>query len=251
VTERGTITLMSSMIPTIVQDLARHADETAPPTTTTPTTATPTTAPAPALDTAAARTTLAEFIAAYPVGTNGPEIAGGMTCPTSPPAAIGDAMSAVGLVPALDPFRVTIRGSAISPGLVTVSCGGDVIDALVQATAGVVPTYTPSLTVYDITGVATVDHVLAERPGLVRLQTNVPAIGGDLYGGPCDVASGSGTFCVRVWHREGLVVMFEVSGNARSGFDDAATQVITVLVPSVVSNLATRAAWPAPPAELD
>lgn len=246
VTQEQTVTLMSSMIPTMVQGLADYASTAAPPSTTVPPSSAPATTPAITLDLAGARATVAEFIAANPVGTTGPIGVDGLVCPSISAAGVGDVMSAAGLAPAVDPFAVTVRSSAIAPGLVTVSCGGDVIDALVQATAGTVPTYTPSVTVYDITGVATIDHVLAERPGLVLLQSNVAAIGGDLYGSPCDVASGSGTFCVRVWHREGFVVMFEVSGNARAEFDAAATQAITTLAPAVVGNLATRAIWPVP-----
>jgi hypothetical protein len=244
VTEARTIALMTSMIPSMVQGLGRYATDFGPPPTAPVTTAVPTTIPEPPLDIAAARATLAEFTAAHPVGTSGPEVAGGLGCPSSTAATIAETMSAAGLAPDLDPFLVSVRGSAIAAGLLTVSCGGDVIDALVQATAGVVPTYTPSLTAYDISGIATIDHVLAERPGLVQIQSGMSAIGGDLYGSACDVVSGSGTFCVRVWHRDGLVVMFEVSGNARPDFDAAATQVITGLVPIVVTNLATHATWP-------
>ena len=244
VTEARTVALMTSMIPSMVRGLGRYATDFGPPPTAPATTAGPTTVPEPRLDIAAARATLAEFTADNPVGSSGPEVAGGLLCPTSTAAAITEAMSTAGLAPDLDPFLVSVRGSAIAAGLVTVSCGGDVIDALVQATAGVVPTYTPSLTVYDIAGVATIDHVLAERPGLVQIQTGTSEIGGALYGSPCDVASGSGTFCVRVWHREGFVVMFEVAGNARPDFDAAATSVITALIPIVVSNLAAHATWP-------
>ena len=247
VTESQTITLMTSMVPTMVQGLGRYAADFGPPPTTTPTTAAPTTTPAPTLDVAGARATLGEFVAAHPVGTSGPEVAGGLTCPSSTATAIAHAMSTAGLAPDVDPFLVTVRASAVAPGLATVSCGGNVMEALGQATVGVVPAYTPLLTVYDITGVATVEDVLAERPGLVQLQADVPTIGGVLYGSPCDVASGSGTFCVRLWHREHLVVMFEVSGNARPEFDGAATQVIRDLVPTVVDNLSTHATWSAAP----
>ncbi len=216
------------------------------PTVPVPTVPVPTSAPAPgALDLAAARATLASFLAANPVGTDVVTAPGAtVVCPGSGPEQIGQAMTSLGLVPNLTGFRVKVEQSGIAPTLRTVSCGGDVIAALVDSMTATTTSHTPLLTMYDIAGIATLDQVLAERPGLTLLQSNVPTIGGDIYGATCDAASGTGTFCVRVWHREGFVVMVEIAGTAQPGFDQVATQLITTLVPGAVNDLATHATWP-------
>jgi hypothetical protein len=209
-----------------------------------PTAPAPTAAPG-TLDLAAARATLAEFLAANPVGTNVATAPGAaLVCPGSSMEQIGQAMTAVGLTPNLAGFGVVVDESAIAPGLRTVGCGGDVVGALIDSMEATTATHTPLLTVYDITGFASFDQVLAERSGLTLLQSGLPAIGGDLYGASCDVTAGSATFCVRVWHRDGLIVMTEIAGTAMAGFDAAATQLITGLIPGVVNDLATRAHWP-------
>lgn len=241
----------STLPPSTVPVLTAPAP--APPVSTaneTPTTAAaaPTTASAAGsldLDLAGARATLAEFLIANPVGTDVVTAPGAaLVCPGSGLEEIGQAMTAVGLVPTLTGFRVTVEQSGIAPGLRTVTCGGDVIQALVDSIDATAPSHTPLLTIYDIDGIATLEQVLAERPGLTLLQGDVPTIGGDIYGASCDLTTGSGTFCVRVWHRDGFVVMIEVAGWAQPGFDQVATQLITTLVPGVVDDLATRANWP-------
>lgn len=228
-----------STIPPLVQP-------TAPPG---PTSA-PTTPPGP-VDVSAARTTLADFIANNPIGTD-VGAGAGITppCPGSGDVSMSLAMTEVGLLPNMADYRVKVVESGIAPGLGVVACGGDVITALVAADPAV-PSHTPLLSMYDITGSATFDQVLAERPGVTLLQSNIPTIGGEIYGGDCGLPPADisvGTFCVRIWHREGLVIMIEVGGTGQADMDAAVTDVLLTLVPEVVNDLATNASWPVPSA---
>jgi hypothetical protein len=215
---------------------------TVPPTTSTAPTSV-TTVPS-TLGIAGARAGLAAFVASHPVGTDVLTAPGAaVVCPVSSVDGIAQALTGVGFTPNTDGFAVVVDESAIAPGLITVTCGGDVDQALFDAMDGLAVPHTPLLTMYDITGVATFDEVLADRPGLDLLQSNVPGIGGDLFSSPaCDIPRG--TLCVRLWHRDGLVVMTEIAGGFVPGFGAANTELITALVPTVVDDLA-RLARPA------
>lgn len=223
---------------------------TATATTTVPTPAS--TVPTPtsgSFDLAAARATLADFIANNPIGLD-VGAGAGITplCPGSGAASIPLAMTEVGLMPDMSDFRVKVVQSSIAPGLGVVECGGDVIAALV-GTDPAVPSHTPLLSMYDITGAATFDQVLAERPGVSLLQTDIPTIGGEVHGGSCAMPPAGadiGTFCVRIWHREGLVVMIQIGGTGQAGMDTAVTDLLLRLVPEVVDDLATNVNWPTP-----
>jgi hypothetical protein len=261
VTQDRAVSLLSSMIETMVAGLAKQANATgpggpttiqAPTTAASPTTAAVLTSTAPtgvttvpsALDIAGARAGLAAFIASNPVGTNVLTAPGAaVVCPVSSVDGIAQALTALGLTPNTAGFGVVVDESAIAPGLVTVACGGDIEQALFDAMADPRVPHTPVLTMYDITGVATFDQVLADRPGLALLQSDVPGIGGDLFTSPaCDIPRG--TLCVRLWHREGLVVMTEIAGGFVPDLGAANTELITALVPVVVNDLA-RFATPA------
>ena len=110
---------------------------------------------------------------------------------------------------------------------------------------------TALLSMYDITGVATFAQVLGERPGVTLLQSDIPTIGGEIYGGDCALPPADlsmGAFCVRIWHREGLIVMIEVGGTGQAGMGTGLTDVLFALIPQVVDDLATNASWPVPAA---
>jgi hypothetical protein len=250
VTQDRVVSLLSSMIETMVTGLAEHASG-APlgvpigqaPTTAPTTAATPTTAAVPAVpsafDIAGARAGLAAFIASNQVGTDVLTAPGAeVVCPVSSVDGIVQLLTEVGLTPNTNGFAVTVEESEIAPGLITVSCGSDVDQAFMDAINGFTAPHTLLLTMYDVTGVTTFDQVLADRPGLELVQSDVPGIGGEIFGsGFCDIASGRNTLCVRIWHREGLVVMTVIAGASVPGFGAANTRLITALVPVVVADL--------------
>lgn len=249
-----------SSVPPLVQGTV-PATVAVPPTAGGVSTTTTTTGPTPtstvstptsgSFDLVAARATLADFVASNPIGLD-VGAGAGITplCPGSGVASIPLAMTEVGLVPEMSDFRVKVVQSGIAPGLGVVECGGDVIAALV-GTDPSVPSHTPLLAMYDITGAATFDQVLAERPGVTLVQSDIPTIGGEIYGGGCAMAPAGvdiGTFCVRIWHREGLVVMIQIGGTGQAGLDTAVTDLLIRLVPEVVNDLATNVNWPTPAA---
>lgn len=201
----------------------------------------PTTASAGGLDVAAAKATLASFIAGNPVGT---DVAAGTTtasgCPALGPTPVATAMEQLGLQPNRSEFVVSVyERTDWTPGIAYVACGANTGGAAAGIPPGVAPHFA-SVEFYDITGRFTWPQVLATLSDAT--PTAVPGLGGEIAGG-CS-AFPSTTFCAVLWHLDGFIIRLSLVGPPATIDETTARSLLVSLIPQAVSDLATNVFWP-------
>jgi hypothetical protein len=152
-------------------------------------------------------------------------------CPLMTVDDANSGVAGLGLTPTDLPYGVLLYRDTVGTGIIGITCGADLSEGASPVGATL---FAVEVTILD--GQAVFPQYVERVAGLnTPIERAAPELGGEMFARCRD------QFCVAGWHSDGLIVAVKLDGPRIPESEAQVRQLLVVVAPQVVANLATVA----------